>query len=500
MGTVIVLLPKKVLMRSFVAITIALLTTSSWADQTRSPTQFTKVRDQIQRFIDNGQVPSVSVAVVQNDKLIWAEGFGLADLEQKIPATADTIYRLASISKSFTGTGLMVLKDRGLVDLDAPANEYLPGEKLRAYAGSPDEITLRRLANHTSGLPLHYSFFYPGSQPPPFDVTLRRYGFAYRQPGSYWEYSNLAYGVLDQIIGNVSKFGWPKFMELEVYDRLGMSRTSDHIRPGFESDAATQYGLDVTGRFVAVPHYDFDHPGASAVVSSVNDMARYGRMHMNNGILDDVRVLSEESAIEMRRPTAFSPGRNLGYGVAFNDGIMLGRRTNSSSGGMPGVSTTLRLFPDQKNAIVVLTNGEDHVVTTSVMTAIAKVLYPDGSEEEAASSETGQQNFDPFAGKWSGTVLRDGVAISLAIEVLESGTATVVFDGKEKSALKNLSIQDGQLVGETIGRFVVSHPYQDRSEIYFRLRRDGERLVGRLTATQPAYFALSHWTELTRDQ
>ncbi len=85
----------------------------------------------------------------------------------------------------------------------------------------------------------------------------------------------------------------------------------------------------------------------------------------------------------MRNPTSFSPGRNLGYGVAFNDGKMLGQRTNSSSGGMPGVSTTLRLFPDQKNAIVVLTNGEDHAVTTSVMTAIAKVLYPDGDEMRA---------------------------------------------------------------------------------------------------------------------
>ncbi len=168
----------------------------------------------------------------------------------------------------------MVLKDRGLVDLDAPANQYLPGEKLRAYVGSADEITLRRLANHTSGLPLHYNFFYSGSKPPPFDVTLRRYGFAYREPGTYWEYSNLAYGVLDQIIGNVSKVGWSEFMEREVYDPLGMTRTSDHIREEYSSDAATQYGPDVAGRFTAVPDYDFDHPGASAVVSTANDMAR----------------------------------------------------------------------------------------------------------------------------------------------------------------------------------------------------------------------------------
>ncbi len=486
-------------MRICVAITIALVTVTAWADPTGLPTQFSEVRDQIQTFVDDGNVPAVSVAVVQNDELIWAEGLGFANLENKTPATADTIYRLASISKSFTGTGLMVLKDRGLVDLDAPANQYLPGEKLRAYVGSPDEITLRRLANHTSGLPLHYNFFYPGSKPPPFDLTLRRYGFAYREPGTYWEYSNLAYGVLDQIIGNVSKVGWSEFMDREVYRPLGMTRTSDHIPKEYSSDAATQYGPDVAGRFTPVPHYDFDHPGASAVVSSVNDMTRYARMHMNKGELDGVRVLSEESAIEMRQPTSFSPERNLGYGVAFNDGKMLGRRTNSSSGGMPGVSTTLRLFPDQKNAIVVLTNGEDHAVTTSVMTAIAKVLYPDGKDDEPASSETEHEAIDPFVGKWSGTVLRDGLAIPIAIEVVDCDQATIAFNGKQKLPLENVSIQDEQLVGETTGRLVVSHPYQDSSQIYVRLRRDGERLVGRLTALQGAYFALSHWAELKRD-
>lgn len=228
-------------------------------------------------------------------------------------------------------------------------------------------------------------------------------------------------------------------------------------------------------------------------------MARYARMHMNKGELDGVRVLSEESAIEMRQPTSFSPQRNLGYGVAFNDGKMLGRRTNSSSGGMPGVSTTLRLFPDQKNAIVVLTNGEDHAVTTSVMTAIAKVLYPDGEDDEPASSETEHEAIDPFVGKWSGTVLRDGLAIPIAIEVVDCDQATIAFNGKQKLPWENVSIQDEQLVGETTGRLVVSHPYQDSSQIYVRLRREGERLVGRLTALQGAYFALSHWAELKRD-
>ncbi len=96
-------------------------------------------------------------------------------------------------------------------------------------------------------------------------------------------------------------------------------------------------------------------------------------------------------------------------------------------------------------------------------------------------------------------MLRDGVAIPIAIRVFNSDQATIAFESQVQLSLRNLSINDEQLVGETVGQFVISHPYQDESKIYVRLRRDGDRLVGRLTALQPAYFALSHWTELKRD-
>jgi CubicO group peptidase (beta-lactamase class C family) len=489
-------------MRSLLLIALLSLAFSVRADQVDPPDQFSGVRDRIKTLIDNGDSPAVSVAVVQNDRLIWAEGFGYADLETKTPATADTIYRLASISKSFTGTGLMVLVDRGDIDLDAPANRYLIGEKLRSYIGSADAITVRQLANHTSGLPLHWNFFYPGHQPPAFDHTLRRYGFAYRRPGTFWEYSNLAYGVLDRITANAAGKSWSHFMQHEVYTRLGMTRTSDHIIDHYKHDAATQYGRDVTGRFSPVPHYDFDHPGASAVVSSARDMAKYARMHLNNGQLDGVRILSEEAAQEMRRPTAFSPARNLGYGVAFNDGMFLGRRSNSSSGGMPGVSTTVRLFPDERNAIVVLTNTSNHDVTTGVMTAIAKKLYPSAAgaapvDREQDNSEDDQSDkLGPFTGTWTGTVIRDGREIPIFVDIKDPASATMSFAGGETKQLDELSVDDQQFVGKTTGKLVVNHAYQGESEIYLRLRRQDDRLVGRMTAIAPAYFALSHWVAL----
>ena len=88
------------------------------------------------------------------------------------------------MSKPITATGLMVLVDAGEVDLDAPVERYLGGARIRAYRGSADAVTVRRLANHTSGMPVHWSFFYDGVRPPSRAETIRRYALTWREPGS----------------------------------------------------------------------------------------------------------------------------------------------------------------------------------------------------------------------------------------------------------------------------------------------------------------------------
>jgi CubicO group peptidase (beta-lactamase class C family) len=101
--------------------------------------------------------------------VLWEEGFGWADRANRIPATPHTLYSLASISKPITSTGLMILQERGLLDLDRPIDDYLGDAKLTARVGSAADATVRRVANHTAGLPLHYQFFYADQphRPPP---------------------------------------------------------------------------------------------------------------------------------------------------------------------------------------------------------------------------------------------------------------------------------------------------------------------------------------------
>jgi CubicO group peptidase (beta-lactamase class C family) len=304
------------------------------AQNVAMPREFAAVRQYIGDAIARGVTPSVAIAVVKEGRVVWAEGFGFADRGRKIPATADTVYWLASVSKPITATGLMKLVESGAIDLDRPANDYLPNSKLRAYTGGAEQMTVRRLANHTSGMPVHYNFYYPGSTPLTPDETIARYGFAAFAPGSRWEYSNLAFGVLEYLTQVVGKKPWRAYMDEHVYQPLGMTRTWDGVRPGLEQDAAVPYRKTAAGTFVEVERYDFDHRGASAVWSSANDLARFVRMHLNDGELDGVRVLSADSALAMRTLSGEN-GPRTGTGIGWAVGPFMGRDSFSHSGGMP---------------------------------------------------------------------------------------------------------------------------------------------------------------------
>src|SRR5712692_1718146 len=121
--------------------------------------RFDDIRGLIRKELAKSHMPSIAVAVAHDGKIIWEEGFGWADREKRIQATEHTMYPLASISKPITATGLMVLVQAGKIDLDRPINDYLGSAKVRARVGDAAQATVRRVANHTSGLPLHYQFF-----------------------------------------------------------------------------------------------------------------------------------------------------------------------------------------------------------------------------------------------------------------------------------------------------------------------------------------------------
>ena len=113
------------------------------------------------------------------------------------------------------------------------------------------------------------------------DTTIARYGFAAWAPGTRTNYSNLAFGILNYVTEGVSGEDWGAFMEAAVYNPAGMMHTSNRVRSGLEGIAAHSYTKDSAGRWLRVTPYSFDHPGASSIWSSANDLARFLLLHMN---------------------------------------------------------------------------------------------------------------------------------------------------------------------------------------------------------------------------
>jgi CubicO group peptidase (beta-lactamase class C family) len=122
--------------------------------------RFENLKDSISKKIDNGDIPSLTVAVFENGKIIWMEAFGYADKENKIKATPNTLYGIASISKPVTATGIMKLHEDGKIDLDADIETYLNDTKLKYYVSDSNKVSCRNLLSHTSGLPMHFQYYY----------------------------------------------------------------------------------------------------------------------------------------------------------------------------------------------------------------------------------------------------------------------------------------------------------------------------------------------------
>lgn len=139
---------------------------------------FSGVAERIQQAIATKEIPSMAVAVSQNGRIVYEAAFGYADIEQKIPATVSTAYRLASVSKPITATGLMVLYQKGLVNLDAPAEQYARPLRFKSFAGSSSDVTLRHLLTHSSGLSSYFQYAFDDARQtaPDFETAFREYG------------------------------------------------------------------------------------------------------------------------------------------------------------------------------------------------------------------------------------------------------------------------------------------------------------------------------------
>lgn len=324
------------------------------ANETPQPPALAPQLDAIvANVMDKARYPGIAVAVRKGGEVVYRKGFGFADLENRIPVTADTVFPIGSVSKSFTGLAVMQLVEQGKLSLDAPLSQYLPD-----YRGPARTVALRHLLNHTSGIANYTSLdsFPPDPQLQQTHAQVVAY-FAELpllfKPGTRMNYSNSNTYLLGMIVEKVSGQPLPDYLRANVFEPFGMAHTHfGDYRPIIEHRSR---GYDLDGdRYVNAQQYDVNYPfAAGAILSTVDDLLRY-----QQGVFEGSNVSAQTRERILTRDR-FEDGAQNYYAL----GCLItrqfeGHRKFSHSGVISGFSSHYAYYPDDQLTIVVLTNLE----------------------------------------------------------------------------------------------------------------------------------------------
>jgi CubicO group peptidase (beta-lactamase class C family) len=334
----------------------------------------------IEQHIAHSGIPGLSIAIVYDQEIVWAKGFGYADLKKKIASTPSTVYRIGSITKVFTSSAIMQLRDAGKLRLDDPVAMHLPWFRVdNPFPDSP-EITIRHLLTHTSGLPREAAF--PSWTDHVFPTRKELAEAVPNQslinaPETTYRYSNLGMALLGEIVVEVSGKPWADYVEEKILRPLGMR--SSNAAPGEDLPGRRAIGymrLMPDGTRSVFDYYDTGAIApAASIVSTVEDLSRFASLQFRDGPAGGDQILKGSTLREMHRVhwvyDDFSGGRGLGFDVDRRDGKTFVGKTGSIGGHV----NRLFMVPREKIAVVVSLNADDGS-TFSFATQAYEVVGP----------------------------------------------------------------------------------------------------------------------------
>ena len=340
--------------RSFLTLIVLAATLVGCATARSSPQGTDAAREGARRavreLLERGAVPGASAAVALDGEIVWSEGFGHADLEQKVAATAETKFGIGSISKSLTTALAARLVDRGLLDIDAPLERYLP-----EFPHKGQGISVRLVAGHLSGIGdavdnrLYYTTAHYGTT----DAALAemRDDPLVARPRERHFYTTGSYTFIAAAVERVAKRDYLSAMREHVLDPLGMRDTVPNDRRAIVPNRTAFY-VDEGRRIANAPYFDpsFKMAGAG-YLSTAADVARFGAALVRPGFLEP------RTREELFRSLATADGQDTGFALGWRVGKDdRGRRIFYQPGGGPGISSWVVIYPEERLVVAVLTN------------------------------------------------------------------------------------------------------------------------------------------------
>ena len=308
------------------------------------------------------ELPGVSLGIVHDQALVWSGGFGWADVERREPATADTLYRIGSITKLFTATALLILRDAGKLHLDDPLATHLPWFQMKAAAAEAGTITIRHLLTHTSGLPREGAFpYFTDSRFPSIDDIRARLPTQERPlpTETRWKYSNLGATLAGEVVAAVAGESYVDFVRRRILEPLGMTATLVASPASGHPRLATGYARRLLGSTKA-PFNDLRGlTAAGNMTTSVADLARFAMLQLRGGAAGGAQILSGRTLAEMHRVHWLEPDWQAGWGLGFRV-LRVRRKTLVGHGGsVRGFRSNLQICPADKVAVVAFVNSDD---------------------------------------------------------------------------------------------------------------------------------------------
>jgi CubicO group peptidase (beta-lactamase class C family) len=322
--------------------------------------------DQIDDFIRaemrRQNIPGLSLVVLKNGAIVKSEGYGFANIKLQLPATPQTVYRIASVSKQFIAAGIMVLVQEGRLGLDDSVRKYLDGTPL-AWSG----ITIRHLLTHTAGLPPEAPGFDPFKIQSDADVIRTAYPTPLRfVPGEKWEYSNTGYYVLAELIRTVAGRPWPEYLRDAVFRPSGMNSTWPTNTTERVPNRAQGYVDNDALR--DAPEWLALRP-SGGFLSTALDLAKW------DATLYTDKVLTDSTRRQMWTPVTLNDGRSYPYGFGWMFVQVNGHRLVHHPGGMPGARADIARFVDD-GLTIILTMNLDDVDINAIVSGVATLYLP----------------------------------------------------------------------------------------------------------------------------
>jgi CubicO group peptidase (beta-lactamase class C family) len=311
-----------------------------------------KVESAIKAEMSKQNIPGISAAIVTNHELRWAKGFGMSDLENSVPAKDVTVYRLASISKTITAVAAMQLNERGKLDLDAPIQKYCP-----AFPEKPWPITTRQLLGHLSGI-RHYKNQEEVNSTRHYTTLVDALAMfkdepLLQEPGTKFTYTTFGYNVLGCVVEGASGLKFVDYIRENVFKPTGMDRMREDDVFEIIPNRAQGYRKLQTGELRNSSLADTSNkiPGGG-LCSTVADLAKFA-IAVQTG-----KLVKPETLAPMWTRQKTRDGQPTNYGLGWFLDERNGQREVWHTGGQQRVSTILYMRPDQRLAVVLMSNLE----------------------------------------------------------------------------------------------------------------------------------------------